>query len=218
MSYDELNQRFRLRVLHDGDFCDARAMLLELNGRRRSEMMDEETMYMELLNQQVTLYIQNRIKCFQAGGVSDVTVLNFLFAKLGLDSQKTEDVFKLADKLGLIRAYLFSCVHGGCVLDREAMARLAEHCEVPIDVFNGPTKPTEQMFLLVKDDARTGPTITIEASKAGYGASLMAYDEHGRELGEVVLDYHDNKLQALVFGPNSEDVITNHVFTEDVRS
>lgn len=64
----------------------------------------------------------------------------------------------------------------------------------------------ENVSVDVPDDAHPEKKpLTIRLIVEGYGAALVAVGNDGQEIGRVAIDYHDNKLQALVYEGKSDN-------------
>lgn len=73
----------------------------------------------------------------------------------------------------------------------------------------------------VDDDARLTDEVlplplTVQVKQGNYGINVCALGERGQALGEVVLDYHDNKLRGLIYLPDRDEPAVNFLLCEDV--
>ena len=80
---------------------------------------------------------------------------------------------------------------------------------------------SSKLIVRLKDDARPNrPSIVVEAREDGYGVCVAMYNSHGVMIGSVVMDYHGNQLQALVYrhfgGHNPDEPAFTHLLSPNV--
>lgn len=111
------------------------------------------------------------------------------------------------------------------ITDPESLAtavdRLLETALSTPDIFDDYGNPhifgcttLEGMRIPVRDDARpAAKPLTVQVSEDAFGVGMTAFSaDEGRELGKVVIDLHNRKLQALVYEPNVDNPAVVHVF------
>lgn len=64
------------------------------------------------------------------------------------------------------------------------------------------------------DDSNT--ELIMRIKEEGYGVSVAAEARDGTHIGEVVLDYHDNKLRGLVYEALKDEPVVSHWLCDDV--
>jgi len=63
----------------------------------------------------------------------------------------------------------------------------------------------------------SAPSLPFKVTQETYGISVVALDDTGHQLGEVLLDYHGNRLACMCYHPDIDDVVSTTVFCDDVK-
>lgn len=60
--------------------------------------------------------------------------------------------------------------------------------------------------------------LPMRISRGAYGLAVEAVDDAGYPMGEVYLDYFDNTLKALIYGPGEDEPAVSRVLVADVAA